>query len=121
MHFMKTLFFLIRLLAFAIAVIFLAAFGFWLFGIGLTLGVFIVLIGVPIWLVILFPGSIVMAAFSDNPRFIRECLLLPWAVICEAVEWLREKIPDYFMTYRLLGKWLVGTLQKELRRDGDPE
>jgi hypothetical protein len=104
---MKTLFFLIRLLAFAIGVIFLAAFGFWAFGIWLTLCVFIVLLGVPIWLVILFPGSIVMAAFSDNPRFITECLRLPWVVIGEAVEWLREKIPDYFMTYKLLGKWLV--------------
>jgi hypothetical protein len=111
---MKTLFFLIRLPAFAIGVLLLAAFGFWAFGIGLTLGMFIVLLGVPLWLVILFPGSIVMAAFSDDPQIITS--FLRWTrddIIGEAAKWLRENIPDYFMTYKMLGMWLVGTLQKE--------
>jgi hypothetical protein len=105
---MTFLFFLIRFPFFVAGAVLLLAVGIIALDIGLILGFVILAFGVPFWLVILFPGSIIAAAFSNDPQVIVS--FLRWTrneVIGEAIKWIRATATDYFKAYIDLGKWLV--------------
>jgi hypothetical protein len=66
-------------------------------------------LGVAAWLVILLPGAVVVAAFSNDAQMIVS--FLRWTrddVIGEAWKTLGPLVTDYFKAYVELGKWLVG-------------
>lgn len=105
---MNLLFFIIRLPAFVIGTILLMMGGIVALDLAIVVGVFIVFIGIPFWLVILLPGSIILAAFSNDPQVIVS--LFVWTrdeFVVPGWEWVREAVPGYFRSYAELGKWLI--------------
>ena len=106
---MDAIFFLIRLPFFISGVVLWAAVGYVAVVIAVVIGVFVVCIALPLWLVILLPGSVVVAALSNDSKAVASFLRWTWDdIIGEASKWLRATVLDYFRSYSAMGKWLVG-------------
>lgn len=103
---MGLIFFLIRLPFFVIGLWIWIAIGFVALDIGFIL-VALSLLGVVLWLVILLPGAIACAAFSNDTNVIAKFLAWSSELVVDAARFVREITLDYFWGYKGLWNWLL--------------